>query len=107
MPDDELKRLGTYFPDGAFGELIFLVKEGVLIVPSHMGERPIRAMHGYHPSEKHSFATFCSSQEVPEELTAIPHICGLMKERARQAQAINQGEKSTGRGIPQMAALAK
>jgi hypothetical protein len=107
LPDEELKALGTYFPDRAFGELIFLVKEGVLIVPSHMGERPIRAMHGYHPSDKHSFATFCSSQEVPENLTAIPHICGLMKERVRAAQAINQGEKSKGRGQPQMVALAK
>jgi hypothetical protein len=27
-----------------FGELIFLVNEGVLIVPSDMGERPLRAM---------------------------------------------------------------
>src|SRR5262249_22100006 len=56
LADDELRELYTLFTDRYFGELIFLVKEGVLIVPSHMGERPIRAMHGYHPSEKHSFA---------------------------------------------------
>jgi hypothetical protein len=107
LPEDELKALGTYFPDHAFGEVIFLVKEGVLIVPSHMGERPIRAMHGYHPSDKHSFATLCSSQDIPENLTAIPHLCGLMKERVRQAQLINQPKKSMGRGISQQAALVK
>src|SRR5882724_1285934 len=43
VPDDELREMRTYFPDGYFGQMIFLVKEGVLIVPSDMGERPIRA----------------------------------------------------------------
>ena len=42
LPDAELAEMRTLFPDRYFGELIFLVKEGVLIVPSHMGERPIR-----------------------------------------------------------------
>jgi hypothetical protein len=110
LPDDELKNLQTYFPDHAFGELIFLVQEGVLIVPSHMGERPIRAMHGYHPTDKHSYATICSSQEVPDELTAIPHLCELMKERAHHAQLLNQGgkiQKSTGRPDMLVETLAK
>jgi len=40
VPDSELQQMRTFFPDRYFGELIFLVKEGVLIVPSHMGERP-------------------------------------------------------------------
>ena len=31
VPEAELRQLRTYFPDGYFGELIFLVKEGVLI----------------------------------------------------------------------------
>ncbi|MGZ4974518.1 MAG: hypothetical protein ACXWDN_17295, partial [Limisphaerales bacterium] len=62
---------------------------------------------GYHPSDKHSFATICSTQEIPQELTAIPHICGLMKERAHQAQSLNQGEKSTGRPDVLVEALAK
>jgi len=41
IPDQELKELRAFFPDRYFGETIFLVREGVLIVPSHMGERPI------------------------------------------------------------------
>jgi len=58
LSDGELEQLHTLFVDRYFGELIFLVDEGVLIVPSHMGERPIRAMHGYHPAEK---AQLCRS----------------------------------------------
>ncbi len=83
IPDAELQSLHTLFPDRYFGELIFLVQEGVLIVPSHMGERPIRAMHGYHPSDKHSYASLLTNQPgIPDNITAIPHIGDLMKDAA-------------------------
>lgn len=79
LSDDELKRYRAYFEDHYFGELIFLVEEGTLIVPSHMGERPIRAMHGYHPTDGQSDATlFSSHDDIPENVTHIPHIHQLM-----------------------------
>lgn len=79
VPDNELKAMRAHFEDGRFGELIFLVREGTLIVPSHMGERPIRAMHGYHPHDPQSYATlFSSSPDVPADITHIPHIHRLM-----------------------------
>ena len=91
LSDDELLELGTFFPDRYFGELIFLVKEGVLIVPSFMGERSITAMHGYHPSEAQSYAALMTNQStLPEEVTAIPHMCGLMKSEAEHAYAANR-----------------
>jgi hypothetical protein len=90
IPDDELKKMRTYFDDSYFGELIFLVKEGVLIVPSHMGERPIRAMHGYHPTDKHTYASLLSnSDKIPDDITAIPHIFNLMTRDAEEANAKN------------------
>ena len=91
IDDQELRTLGTFFEDRYFGELIFLVKEGVLIVPSDMGERPIRAMHGYHPCDKHSFAALCSNQpELPDELVAIPDVFRLMTRDAEQANSQNR-----------------
>lgn len=91
VPESELRALKAYFEDGYFGELIFLVKEGVLIVPSHMGERPIRAMHGYHPSEKHSYAVLCTNrEELPATVKAIPDIFSLMTFEAEQAFAQNE-----------------
>lgn len=96
VPDAELERLRTLFPDRYFGEVIFLVREGVLIVPSHMGERPIRAMHGYHPSDKHSYAALLTNQpEIPAEITAIPHICNLMKRAALLAKECNTAHTET------------
>lgn len=91
LPDDELERCRTLFTDRYFGEVIFLMREGVLIVPSHMGERPIRAMHGYHPTDPQSYAVLLTNQtEIPEEITAIPHICNLMKSCATRAHELAQ-----------------
>ncbi len=90
VPDAELEELGTLFPDRYFGELIFLVKEGVLIVPSHMGERPIRAMHGYHPSDPQSYAALCTNlTEIPERVQAIPDIYQLMQQEADLSKTRN------------------
>jgi hypothetical protein len=89
LPEAELKTLRAP-TDGYFGELIFLADEGVLIVPSHMGERPIRGMHGYHPSEKHSYAMLCANQaEIPEDIVGITDIYRLMTRDAELAAAKN------------------
>jgi predicted AlkP superfamily pyrophosphatase or phosphodiesterase len=91
LSDAELQQLRCLFSDRRFGELIFLVKEGALIVPSHMGERPIRAMHGYHPTDKHSYAALLTNQlEIPEDTAAIPDIFTLMKRDAEFARAANE-----------------
>jgi predicted AlkP superfamily pyrophosphatase or phosphodiesterase len=95
LPDSELEELGALFPDRYFGELIFLVEEGVLIVPSHMGERPIRAMHGYHPDAPHSYASLLTNYaDVPEEITAIPHVYQLMTAQAEEAAARNHAAEA-------------
>ncbi len=94
MPAEELQRFRAHFEDGRFGELIFLVQEGVLIVPSHMGERPIRAMHGYHPHDPQSYATlFSNSPDIPTDITHIPHIHRLM-ETALERPQINHASSS-------------
>ena len=90
LPDEELAKFRVLFKDRHFGELIFLVKEGVLIVPSHMGQRPIRAMHGYHPTDPQTYAAILTNQPtIPDNLTAIPHIGRLMEEMAGLAQQRN------------------
>lgn len=95
LHDEELARLHCLFPDRYFGEMIFLLREGVLIVPSDMGERPIRAMHGYHPDEKHSYAALLTNQAgLPDDITAIPDIYELMARDALLAQECNRGHMS-------------
>lgn len=91
LTDAALTDLGTLFPDRYFGELIYLVEEGTLIVPSHMGERPIRAMHGYHPDAPHSYASLLTNQpDVPAGITAIPDMYRLMTRDASLAHTANR-----------------
>lgn len=88
MSEAELRKYRTWFEDQYFGELIWLADEGVLIVPSHMGERPIRAMHGYHPTAPQSYATlFSNHDDVPAGITHIPHIYQLMERAVHEHAA--------------------
>ena len=94
LPDAELKQMRTLFEDRYFGELIFLMKEGVLIVPSHMCERPIRGMHGYHPTDPQSYAMLCTNQpQIPDDVNAIPDIFKLMTRDAEAAKLKNQSAR--------------
>ena len=64
LPDDELERLGAKFPDAYFGQLIFLVEEGVLIVPSDMGKETHSGNH---------------TGIILTRLTAMPHFSPITR----------------------------
>jgi hypothetical protein len=56
-----------------------------------MGERPIRAMHGYHPDAPHSYASLLTHYaDVPDGVTAIPHTYQLMAAQAERAAMLNR-----------------
>ena len=78
LSEDELKEQGTFFEDGMYGELIFLINSGIQIVPSFMGAKQIKGMHGYHPSDADSAASIASNRSLPESLTKIHGIYHLM-----------------------------
>ncbi len=78
----ELMEQGVWFDDGKYGELIFLLDPGVLVIPSFMGRRAIAGMHGYDPMDSHSLASICANQVISEDVTKIHHIHGLMQRSA-------------------------
>ncbi len=79
LPKQELEKLGCDFEGDQFGELIFLMDAGVLIVPSHMGTTPITGMHGYHPDDPDSDASLLSNVEPPTDPKAITDVFHLMR----------------------------
>ena len=83
LPDDELKHEGVYFPGRLYGELIFLMNSGVQMVPSFMGVKQIKGLHGYHPQDADSAASICSNRELPADLTKIHQIYHLMRKELR------------------------
>jgi hypothetical protein len=75
--EDE-ERWGIHFADRRYGEAIWLVDEGGLIVPSYMGSRPVRAMHGYDPATPDSQALCLSNRPLPRGLSHIVDVRGFL-----------------------------
>lgn len=82
LPEAELRELGVWFPDGQYGDLIYLMNPGVQIAPSFMGRKAIAGMHGFHPHEPESRAMICSNTQLPEDLRRIEQIFSLLCEDA-------------------------
>ena len=80
LSENELKTFGVYFEDGQYGDLIFLMNSGIQIVPSFMGIKPCKGMHGYHPTDPDSLASISSNRPIPPSITRIQHIHRLMLE---------------------------
>jgi hypothetical protein len=78
MTDAELAALGCDFPGRRYGELIFLMNPGNLIVPSHMGLKPICGMHGYHPDHPDSDAAMLSTHDPGRTAGSICDFHDLM-----------------------------
>ncbi|MGH7726810.1 MAG: alkaline phosphatase family protein [Candidatus Eiseniibacteriota bacterium] len=84
--EDE-ERLGFFFPDRRYGEAIFVVSEGRLIVPSYMGSQPVAAMHGYEPSVSSSRALLLSNRVLPHGLSHVVDFRGFLASEIDQGRA--------------------
>jgi len=69
---------GLDFPDTRFGEVIFLMKPGCLIVPSFLSKAPLAGMHGFHPSAPYSSGALVASENPPVPVQAITDLHRLM-----------------------------
>lgn len=78
LSDEELKSEGVFFADSQFGECVFVMNGGVQIVPSFMGQRGCKGMHGYHPDENDTYSAILSNSRLPKDLESIEQIFWLM-----------------------------
>lgn len=82
LPDAELNELGVFFPDGRYGEIVFLLHPGWLIAQSDFngaGWNP-RGMHGYHPDDPYSDAVFLANEQPSFEVRSIVDVYRCMEE---------------------------
>jgi len=79
VSDAELEEMHVPHQDKKFGELFFLMNVGLLINPSYMGLNVIPGMHGYHPDDKHSYASILSNQNIPDNINSITDIRKTME----------------------------
>jgi predicted AlkP superfamily pyrophosphatase or phosphodiesterase len=81
---NELKRLGVFFPDSRYGEVVFLLHPGWLLSRSDFnghGWSPV-GMHGYHPDDPDSDAIYLSNNEPSFAVRTISDVFQCMEEAA-------------------------
>jgi hypothetical protein len=61
LSDHTLRQWGCDFADRRYGHRFFLLRPGVLMNPSFMGNASVAGMHGYDPWHKDSVAFFASN----------------------------------------------
>jgi hypothetical protein len=76
---EQLAREGADFADHRYGEDIFLLLPGVLLVPSFMGRAPVAAMHGYDPAHPDMAGVLASNQPLPPDVTHLSQLRGFLE----------------------------
>jgi len=69
-----------------WGEDVFLVDPGRLIVPSFMGRSPLAAMHGYDPAHPDMAALLWSNRAIPEEVGRIADVRAFLESELDQLE---------------------
>jgi len=81
---DELAREGADFAGREYGEDLWLLRPGALLVPSFMGSRPVAAMHGYDATHPDMTALLASNRPLPPD---VRHLADLRSFFERELQA--------------------
>ena len=80
--ESELKTGGCYFPDGRYGELIFLLHNGIIFAPSFMNRGRVPGMHGFDPAEPDSAACWLTNYPCPNPPRRLDRIYSVMRHAA-------------------------
>lgn len=87
LADGELAREGADFARREYGEDIFLLRPGALLLPSFMGSRPVAAMHGYDPAHPDMTALLASNRELPADVRRLADLRGFLERELDAAAA--------------------
>jgi len=80
MSVGELQRLGVWFDDARYYQLLFLMKPGMLLCPSDRGGARLAGMPGYHPSEPTADGTLMSTVPVDKAVDHVTSVRGALLE---------------------------
>ena len=79
LDERELEREGCRFAGREYGDDVFLLDPGRLMVPSFMGSGPVRAMHGYAPSHPDMAALLWSNRPLATDVGHLTHVRGFLE----------------------------
>ena len=78
LTEAELEGMGVMFPDHQYGDLVFLMDSGVQVLPSFMGARYTKGLHGFHPSDPDSAAMLAGNRPIPDPPARVEGIYHVM-----------------------------
>lgn len=88
LDDATLEREGALFPGREYGEDIFLLQPGALMVPSFMGSQSLAAMHGYDPSHPDMAAMLYSNRPIPEHVAHLADVKGFLLQELQALRSV-------------------
>lgn len=82
LDEAELRRLGVWFSDHRYGELIYLLDPGWLLTDSdfHFGGWRPAGMHGYHPDDPDSDGVFLSNREPASPIRGVADVHAFLRQ---------------------------
>lgn len=81
---EELASEGANFAGAEYGEDLWLLRPGALLLPSFMGSRPVAAMHGYDAGHPDMTALLASNRPLP---AGVRHLADLRAFLERELDA--------------------
>ena len=75
---EETARAGVRFPAGDYGDDVFLLDPGLLVLPSFMGATAPAGMHGYDPAHPDMAALLACDHEIPAGVRHLTDVRGLL-----------------------------
>jgi hypothetical protein len=76
---EQLAREGVSFADARYGDDVFLLEPGALLLPSFMGRTPVAAMHGYDPAHPDMAGLLAANRPLPADVTHLAHLRGFLE----------------------------
>jgi hypothetical protein len=81
-------REGVAFADARYGDDVFLLEPGALLVPSFMGHTPVAAMHGYDPAHPDMAGLLAANRPLPADVTHLAHLRSFLERELDAAQGV-------------------
>lgn len=82
LVEDELSELGVDFDDRSQGDVLFVLREGLILIPSYMGKTMLAGMHGYHPDAEYADAALLGMHSPDHHVDHIRDLYHLMNDVA-------------------------
>jgi hypothetical protein len=79
LSPEALAKEGADFADQRYGEDLFLLEPGALLVPSFMGRAPVAAMHGYDPAHPDMAGVLLANRPLPGDVTHLAHLRAFLE----------------------------